>query len=292
MYEVDTRKDGSEIVKYDYEDYYAYVRKGKLSDFANHTANCHWHDDLEFIYVFSGRMQYSVNGEIIDLNGGEGIMVNSRKLHFGFSLNKEECEYFCVLLHPMLLCATHGLDGEFVSPIISSEAIPYVFLSEKCAWQKDVLCEIRNIYENRKQKSAQLYIHRSFFNIWITITENLALNRSASTSYDGRLTSLKNMLAFVHKNYAERISLEDIARFGSVSKSTCLTLFKKYLNQTPNSFLINYRLKKAAQLLKSTALSVTEIASLTGFQGVSYFCESFKRTYFLSPTEYRNKNAS
>ncbi len=72
---VDTRSDGSEKVKYDYEGYFAYIRKGLLSNYQNFAAESHWHDDLEFISVLSGNMDYNINGKILHLKAGQGIIV-------------------------------------------------------------------------------------------------------------------------------------------------------------------------------------------------------------------------
>jgi len=55
---------------------------------------------------------------------------------------------------------------------------------------------------------------------------------------------------------------------------------------TPNDLIKNFRLKRAAQLLKESQLTVFEITYQTGFKDPSYFCKCFKQLYHVSPTEY------
>ena len=61
---------------------------------------------------------------------------------------------------------------------------------------------------------------------------------------------------------------------------------QKYLHTTPVQYLIDYRLKKAAELLH-TDKKIIEIGLDVGFAGVSYFIETFRKKYGRSPAEYR-----
>ena len=55
------------------------------------------------------------------------------------------------------------------------------------------------------------------------------------------------MMSFIHSHYADQIQLDDIADFAHVSKNTCMQIFKNGIRQSPISYLIQYRLKKAAK---------------------------------------------
>ncbi len=286
MVQVDVRSDGSEKVKYDYDGYYAYIRKGKLSTYPNYAADSHWHDDLELIAILSGSMDYNVNGEIIHMESGQGILVNARQLHYGFSPTHTECIFLCILLHPMLLCTSQSIDRDFVSPFLSDSAAAYLFLDCNIDWQKAILSDIDGMYQCKDKPTAPLHIQSYFYHIWILLSEN-TVRLSHSVKQDRNLSVLKDMLSFLQKNYSSKISLADIAKAGNVSKSSCLTLFKKYLKDTPTDYLIKYRLSQAIKLLQNDSLSVTEIALEVGFGGASYFSETFKKHYGCAPRAYR-----
>ena len=87
------RPDLSEEVQYNSSDFPVYISYGVLSSYPNFAAPVHWHDDIELIAVISGWMEYNVNGEIIRLESGNGIFVNARQLHYGFSSCHGECEF-------------------------------------------------------------------------------------------------------------------------------------------------------------------------------------------------------
>lgn len=68
--------DLSKRIDYNIPDLPIYARRDALSSFPDYRCPCHWHRDLEFIHVISGQMQYFVNGAIVTLEAGNGLVVN------------------------------------------------------------------------------------------------------------------------------------------------------------------------------------------------------------------------
>ncbi len=106
------------------------------------------------------------------------------------------------------------------------------------------------------------------------------------------LARLQLIMQYIHTNYQKNISLDEMADYAGVSKSTVLNLFRQYLHTSPVSYMINYRLKEAAWLLLKTEKKVSVISKETGFKGVDYFCRTFKEYYHMTPTQYRDKAKS
>ena len=109
--------DYSENVTYNHPDFPAYIKKEKLSHYPNHRAVSHWHDDLEFILILNGQMSYDVNGQKIFLQTGDGIFVNSRCCHYGYSNTHNECLFICILLSPLLLSANNYFIENYLNPM-------------------------------------------------------------------------------------------------------------------------------------------------------------------------------
>lgn len=65
--------------------------------------------------------------------------------------------------------------------------------------------------------------------------------------------------------------------------------FKEHFHITLSQYITHLRLEHAKQLLQDTDTPVTEIAMQSGYQNVSYFIRSFKKTYGVSPLKYRKK---
>lgn len=282
---INLNNNGSEKVKYDYADFPIYVRRCPLSAFPNFTADRHWHDDIELIYALSGKIKYNINGQIVTINKGEGIIVNSRQLHFGFSDTKDECDFICILFHPVTLCSNKMFEQKFVNPIINSD-LPFIRLQSE-PWQKNILNCIYKIWETKESFTAPLFAQGLVCLIWKELSENLDLPKSDNNLEIGRITTLKKMMTFIQHNHREKLTLAEIANAGGTSKRTCEDIFMNYLNQTPIEYLRDYRLRKSTELLTKTDLTVLEISMEVGFSGASYYAESFRKAFGTSPAQYR-----
>ncbi len=284
-----TRSDKSEIFEYDFAGFPVLARKDRMSHYVNRTASEHWHDDFEFILALSGGIDAWVNGKRLRVGEGQGIFVNSKQLH-SYNCPTSDCTYICVLVHPSLLSASRQLSDKFVIPVSEIDGVPYVLLDGEVGWQQSVMDMLRQVYQSREQETAPLRIQSLIYRVWLTLYEEVFSkqeHRAAPKTDDRGLSTVKRMVSYIQQNYRERVTLDEIAEAGMVGRTTCRTLFRKFLNDTPVNYLIRYRLKMAAELLGGTDTSVSEIASETGFSTTSYFIEVFHHYYGKSPLEYR-----
>ncbi len=289
MYYLDIRADKSERVHYNKIDFPAYIRLGILSHYPNYTAEGHWHDDIEFIAVISGSIEYNVNGEIINMKKGEGIFVNARQFHYGFSAAHEECIFLCILFHPMLLCTTQFVEQKFVLPIISNDALPYHKLSANIPWQAHILMHLKEMYDTCESDTTQLRALSLIHALWEILYTHLNIKTSNEPVRNHHLTALRSMIFFIQTHYQEKIGLADICKTGNVGKTTCSAIFMKYTNQTPIRYVTGFRLPKGIELMTSTDMTLAEISYEIGFSGASYFTETFRKCFGLSPREYRKR---
>ena len=282
------RDDRSEKIRYDYADYPIYIKRALLSSYPNYAAPAHWHDDIEMIFVLSGEMQYKVNRETVTLKENEGILVNARQLHFGFSSKKTECDFICILLHPLILCATYAYERDFVLPVLCNPNAAFIKLNKNVEWHKIIIENIQSMYSYKDKKIAPMKIQALFSDIWIQLYENIS-SKNNQIKQSADFSVVKKMIGFIQQNYTAKISLADIAASGAVGQSKCCKLFAKYISQTPNMYLTQYRLDKSTELLLKTDMTITEIAHAVGFGGSSYYAETFRKQCGKSPTEYRNE---
>lgn len=283
---IDLKEDNSEKVSYDHAEYPIYIRSACLSSYPDYAAPSHWHDDIEFIMILNGSMTYNINGELTELNSDEGIFVNSRQMHFGYSKTHQECEFICVLLHPMTLCLTPDMERNYVIPILQNSDIPFIHLTDE-KWHQEITEGIQKIYSLKTTSAASLKIQSIFTWIWALIFENAPKCSRTKQPPHHDLSILKNMISFIQQHFHEKITLEQIASAGGIGQSKCCKLFSTYIHQTPNGYLTAYRLNKSTELLRMSDLNITEVAYAVGYNGASYYAEAFRKYFRISPSEYR-----
>lgn len=281
--------DASENVAYNNPDFPAYIKKGQLSSYPDFRAVSHWHDDLEFILILEGQMSYDVNGQKISIQAGEGICINSRSFHYGYSDAHAECLFICILLSPQLLSTNTYFVQNYLNPLIQNIHFPCQKLSPAIQWQSSILSDLEVLYESNMDKLQPFIILEKSVHIFRLLSENMNFLPDDNPNTED-IQALTEMIGYVQKNYPTKILLKDIASAGSCCKTKCTSLFQKYLNTSPMLYLSRYRLEKSIFLLRSTAMSITEIAYTCGFSNTSYFCELFHKYYSTTPGRFRNRN--
>lgn len=87
--------------------------------------------------------------------------------------------------------------------------------------------------------------------------------------------------------YRERLDVPALARAARLSPAHFSREFRRAFGQAPHQYLLMRRLERAAELLRNTDWSVTDICFAVGLRSVGSFTSSFGRAFSLSPTAYR-----
>jgi AraC-like DNA-binding protein len=284
--------DLSERLNYNLPDFPLYVRKGTLRQFDRYAAACHWHSDLEFILVLDGSMEYFINGQTVHIDTGNGIFVNSKRLHYGFSTDKTDCSFIVVAVHPMLLGENTQTGKLYLEEKFGANTEDFILLNPKILWQQEVLILLDQMY-------AEMHVNTP--NPIRLLSQAASLTASMGDYLQQVFRQLANdqswltvckMTGFIHGHYDRKITLDDIAAAGNVCRSRCCELFGKYVGQTPNTYLIGYRIQKSCEMLRETNRSIIEIALACGFQTASYFSYTFRKEMGSVPQHYRKQTSA
>ncbi|WP_438349153.1 AraC family transcriptional regulator [Paenibacillus sp. FA6] len=281
--------DLSERLNYNLPDFPLYVRKGSLHQFDRFAAAYHWHPDLEFILVIDGSMEYFVNGQTIHLDTGNGIFVNSKRLHYGFSADKTDCSYIVVVIHPTLLGEGTLAGKVYLEEKFGSNTDDYILLTSQIPWQLEALLSLTQLYDEMHSNADNLLrLLSQATSLCARVGDHIQqVSRNNDDEY--AWMTIRKMTGHIHQSYDLKITINEIATAGSVCRSRCCELFKKYVGQTPNNYLIKYRIQKSCEMLLETNRPVSEIAIACGFQTASYFSYVFRNLIGLVPQDFRKQ---
>ncbi len=85
----------------------------------------------------------------------------------------------------------------------------------------------------------------------------------------------------------ENFQIEDMCRALHISRTKLYRKLKRYYGCSYTDLVCTYRMRKAAELLKTTANTISEVAYDTGFRDPSYFVKTFKKYHGVTPGRYR-----
>lgn len=113
-------------------------------------------------------------------------------------------------------------------------------------------------------------------------------NVAESTSAEPTASkSISHAIEYINSHVTEPIYVGDLAKLCLLSESAFRKHFLASMKETPNEYINRLRLEKAAELLLSTDIPISSLASELGFYDCAYFHKLFKKRYARSPGDFR-----
>ena len=150
------------------------------------------------------------------------------------------------------------------------------------ALKKNFISIFQNLYSEKRDYSYKIL--SEMYAIFDYIVEH----SDVKTKHATYPPFISNAIAFMNSNYALGITVEDICKHLFINTSYFSALFKKVTGMSPSAYLIGLRMSNATILLKTSNLSVSNIAASVGMTPLA-FTAAFKRYYSLTPSAYRNE---
>ena len=240
--------------------------------------NPHFHNEYELYFLLSGSRLFYINDKIYPISGGSLAFVDGETMHRSFSDCGAPHMRFVICVKKTLLKKQYPEISEVFSGggCFSLDAD-----TQKIFWHllNDILRECESDYQLRDDAIRSL-VTRVFIEFY-------RLFQSSEIEINSCPPEISDIISFINSRYSEKFSLADISSQCGISVSRLTRLFKSATGYTVVEFTNNLRIKKAAELIKSTRLPIFEIALRTGFQSFSYFGKLFTACYGISPLKYR-----
>ena len=257
--------------------------------------NCHevlhWHYEIQIAIVTKGSVLFRTPAGEFLIQKDQGIFLNSGCLHEAVPTDDTDSIYICINFHPSLIFGQNNsvIRRDYVDPVLFSSEMQVIPLINE-TWHLEICEKLRKLAQinDAQQYGYEISIKVLLCSIWLLIVENnrSLIEETASITFAGK-QRMRTLLHYIHRNYMDRISLDDIADAAHISKGECCRIFKRIQHTTPFLYLINFRIAQSIKLLSTTDYSVAEIAQQVGFGSSSYYNECFKKEMNCTPSQYR-----
>lgn len=255
----------------------------------------HWHEELQFTLVTKGSVTMQVDGKIHILKEGQAIFINRNLLHITSEL-PDTGRYISINFPDKLLGFFAGsrMERDYVIPYTNNYCFPAMVFRKEVRWQKRILYELWELQGIllKKEFMYEYKVSQKLVTVWMILITNAGDQLAPpSKKYIRKQERMQKMLSFIHENYMEPILLQDIAAEVNVSIGECCRCFSELIRESPNQYLLSYRISRSMELLNRTELSVTEIALQCGFNDTSHFIQYFKKKIKMTPGEFRSEKS-
>ena len=252
------------------------------------TVPWHWHEEVELNYVVHGSIQVRTVNQCLEFHENEAFFTNtnvlcSMEIQGDFVMHSH-------LFHATFLAGHFKsiFETKYLDPVIQNRRLEIVEIRGKSKEQQQMLEKIKQLSRLQEQPDVEFQTRNLLSDIWMLLLSEIRnLDEKDIPAVSVKQERILTMLSFIHSNYQEKLTLEQIAGSAAVSKRECLRCFQNSIQKTPFDYLMDYRMEMAKKLLTTTAMSVVEIAMHSGVTSGAYFTKKFREYYGMTPSEYR-----
>ncbi|NLI13581.1 MAG: helix-turn-helix transcriptional regulator [Peptococcaceae bacterium] len=240
----------------------------------------HEHASYEFFMPISSLAVIKLEEDIFPAEFCKVIPINAEQTH-GSAGYYKNCR-----------CFGWHIDADLIKSLAGSMyGKPQVtFSNDFIRVGKEVNLLLRWFMEECKNKQAGSCFILDALVTQLTITLLRQVKNSCSYLAEKKVLSAKpnieRTIEYLHDSYRSHYSLQDVARIANMSPYHFIRLFKNQTGKTPYAYLLDIKIERAKELLRSKKYTVTEVCFLCGFNNVSHFATLFKRKVGVSPSEY------
>lgn len=251
----------------------------------------HWHDRLELFYVKDGYGQMQIDLSYYDIAPGDVVVVSCKQLHGGWGVRESICACEVVVFDLSMLRGmfTDRIALQYIDPPLQQSVVFTPVLHPGEPGVAEIITHIDHIIDLNARKppayELELKAH-SLMLLSYLFTHHHYTDRAAGGA-PRELAGLKEALSYIYDHLSEPLSADGLSEVAQYSKYHFLRMFKRHMGITTTAYINLMRLERAARLLRTTDLSVTDICARCGFGNVSYFIKCFSRHYGVTPLAFR-----
>lgn len=253
----------------------------------------HYHSEMELFYLEKGSLELHIEDRSFLLNAGDAAFIPQNMLHSADRISPPDedcCFYALVFSDRMIMDTLPKYCHNYIFPAYSNPLGCAAALHNTVAWQKDIIDMLKEIFEykNSDINECELSIRGRLLIIWQLLYNNHMKAYDDAPASDNLFPQIQKCASYITENYAENISLDELAENAGFSAGHFCRLFKKMTGFTPFNYLNRRRIAVSCELLLGTDKKISEIAALCGYNNISYYNRTFTKIMKETPSGYRN----
>lgn len=156
---------------------------------------------------------------------------------------------------------------------------------------KDIYNNLPNVTEKELNREIdKLYCSKDFSDVMEIINLNTRrLEEVFSSNPQMVHREIESIKKYIYENYDKELSVDQLADHVYMAPSYLSHVFKKETGQNLSKYIKAYRMEKAKEMLEDTHNKIVNISYAVGYSNVSYFCQSFREYFGVSPQKFRSR---
>jgi len=218
-------------------------------------------------YVKSGKGTFEQGGKIHHIKSGQIFLIRPFEITFYQADIENPWTYYWI-----------GFNGEQCETLLKKTG-----LNNSCVL---TTFECGEIFENMvsaiNDENKEVYLLGKIYELLHTIAKDVPIKKPLSSDY------VKRAIDYLDANYSTEVSISKLAGALNIDRRYLSRIFSHKVGVSPQKYLVNIRMEKAANLLAERGLNVGEAARSVGYSDQYNFSKLFKKTLGVSPSLYKS----
>lgn len=229
-----------------------------------------------FHYIISGKGRLDAGGQTFFLQGGQGFILYPDQIGTYYADEKEPWEYIWLEFDGLRAKESVTLAG-------MNEDYP-VYTPVSAEASEEVRRLMMYIIDHPADHPMRLVGYGM-----LLLSELIQSSSRPGNVGNRRLSNfyIREAIDYINAYYQNDISIEEIAAACGLNRNYFGRVFKEIMGESPQQFLLHYRMAKAAELLRGSSMSIKDISASVGYENPLHFSRAFKGVFGSAPTQYR-----
>lgn len=236
-------------------------------------------DHYKLLYIHSGRGVYETANKSYTLTAGQGFLISPDHLAYYQADHQDPWRFSWV-----------AFNGEDVPSYLHEAGLSADHPLFYCEQDTDISLCIHHLYiANQPSPSRSLKLTSALYAFLALILDCTNTTASTKPAHSLKDQYVSQAIAYIETNYSRSMTIEELAASLGLNRTYFTSIFASVTGMPPQQYIYRYRLNKACHLLRTTTLSIKEIAYSVGYSDQLLFSRMFKKVYQISPTLYRER---
>ena len=241
-----------------------------------HVIRHNGHSSYQWIQCYEGRGELKTEGMIYTVGKNQGMLLYPNSSHEYYALEDRW------VVDWITFEGLHIEDFMKTTAGVQKSGVFYVY-------QPDIInSKIRRVLDIELSCNPLKSLECSTlaYDILVDLLKSISIKDDNSMAL--QYNRLSPLLEFIDRNYANPLTLAQLAEVIGVTPQYLCSLFKKTTGLRAFEYINRVRVKKSKEIMhEDLNISIKEVARLSGYDDVSYFCLIFKKLEHITPNEFR-----
>jgi len=255
----------------------------------------HHHTEFEISVFISGKGTYAVESKLYSFQKGDVFIFSSDEVHSIIDIEAEEkLDLMNIHFEPRLIWSLGNDMSDFkFLKIFFSRNDKFENRLDRDNPATSEISKLLFAIEseiNKKNPEYELMVKVLLLNVLVVMIRSYDYVKYDNSSYvvhKQNLYFLEKAIDYIDQNLCDDITLDQLAKIANMSRTYFSTLFKKLNGISAWNYITIKRIEQSVVFLKSTDLSMLEIACKCGFNNSTNFNRAFKKVTGKTPSDYR-----